>query len=127
MSKRITIPLTDRRPVSISEDEWPLIVRVSGDSCEIRDPARHDQAVEQGQADTYEMEVRQHADGRTLVYGRFDEAQWSESDHPGPSHAGGLVEPGGDVVTEIRNVGDKLYLSQTLIADCIAGLTPQEL
>jgi hypothetical protein len=127
MGKRITIPLTDRRPVSISEDEWPLIVRVSGDSCEIRDPARHDQAVEQGQADTYEMEVRQHADGRALIYGRYDEAQWSESDHPGPSHSGRLVAPGGDVAQEIRHVGSMLYLPETLIADCIAGLTPEDL
>jgi hypothetical protein len=40
--KTRTITLTDRRPVKIVEDEWPIIAKATGDSWSGGDYARHE-------------------------------------------------------------------------------------
>lgn len=62
--KQRTITLTDRRPITIDEDEWPFIVQLerpyeadARPACKPR-PAR-----------LIKLKMRQHADGRVIVYG----------------------------------------------------------
>jgi hypothetical protein len=70
-AKRRTITLTDRPPVTIYEDDWPSIAWA--------EDSWHDGEIEvQANRRTRRwLKVRQHADGRILVYGGFDyESSW---------------------------------------------------
>lgn len=69
-----TITLTDRPPVRIVEEDWPIIAEAYGDSYVGSDYSRHQQARAHGEVDRYTLRVRQHANGRTLVYGVLDAA-----------------------------------------------------
>ena len=120
MSKTRTITLTGRRPVTINEDEWPVIAKASGDNYQGLDPARHVQASTQGELDEYSLRVRQHADGRAIVYGTYTEG-WHSS-HDGLTRAGELVDAGGSIEYVIMSVGETLRVSKQLVADCIADL-----
>ena len=125
MSKQRTITLTGRRPVTINEDEWPEIAKAEGDNYTGLDPARHIQASQQGELDEYTLRVRQHADGRTIVYGTYTEG-WN-GNHEGLNRAGQILEAGGYIEVAIKNVGDTLRVPQQLIADCIADLPAEQL
>jgi hypothetical protein len=124
--KTRTITLTDRRPVTIREDEWPVIARATGDSWGPNgDHARHDQARRQGELDQYALRVRQHADGRAIVYGVLDAASaWTGSED---YRAGEVLSAGADVAAAIRRVGETCHLPDALIRECIADLPAEEL
>jgi hypothetical protein len=126
--KQCTIILTGRRPVLIDEDEWPLIATASGDDCGISDPARYRQAIEQGQADEYSLHVRQHADGRVIVYGTYTESVLG-SGHEGLTHAGYVFTPDEARPVEymIQSAGSDLGVPDQLVADCIADLPAEKL
>jgi hypothetical protein len=122
--------MTGRRPVQVSEDLWPVLASASGDNCSIIDPALHDQAIVQGQADTFWLFVRQHDDGRAIVYGGYNEGEFIESDHDGLDRAGEAivdVDGLGEIVTVIERVGETLGVPAQLIADCIADLPAEEM
>lgn len=65
--KTRTITLTDRAPVKIREEEWPVIATGSADD---------DDAMQVGNAPNREwtrtMRVRRHEDGRVIVYGVYE-------------------------------------------------------
>lgn len=130
--KKLTrITLTDRRPVSVDPEEWPVIAAADGDSYASRDYSRHQQALGQGELDRYRLRVRQHADGRTIIYGVFDAATaWTGSE----DRAGGrLLEPtraGGDsaaIVQAILAVGADCRLPESVIRECVGDLPEEEL
>jgi hypothetical protein len=128
MGKTRTITLTGRRPVTIDEAEWPLIARASGDDYDGNDPARHQQASDQGELDEYSLRVRQHADGRAVVYGTYTEG-WN-TEHDGLTHAGYVVIPDGDppsIEQAVGRVGKDLGVPEQLVADCIADLPAERL
>jgi len=126
MGKQRTITLTGRRPVTIDEDEWPIIAKVSDDNWTgSEDPALHNQAAQQGQLDEYTLRVRQHADGRTIVYGTYTEG-W-HSDHDGLSRAGELLSAGDTIEDALKRVGETLGVPEQLIADAIADLPAERL
>lgn len=145
--KTRTITLTGRPPVKIREDQWPLIARATGDSYR-GDPSRWRQAVSRGEIDTYSLRVRQHADGRTLVYGVLDAAiaAWGQP-AGGESHRGGvlLTPPPADapgrwtwegtiddqpvalviwpeIAQAIQRVGRECGLPDAVIRACLADL-----
>jgi hypothetical protein len=128
-TKTRTITLTDRPPVKIRDDAWPVIAEASGDSYRGGDYARRNQARHQGEVDKYTLKVRQHEDGRTLVYGILDAANaaWG-APAGGEDHRGGeLLEAGADIAAAIRRVGESCDLPDSIIRECIAALPPEEL
>lgn len=152
--KARTITLTGRPPVKIKEDEWPIIASAKGDSYRGNDDyGRHRQALGQGECDEYSLHVRQHADGRTLVYGVLSAAiaAWRQP-AAGESHRGGvLLSPPADgtpgrwiwegtidevpativmwpeIADAIRRVGEECGLPDAVIRECIADLPAEEL
>ena len=58
-TKKITIALSDRRPITIVADEWPQVA-YGEDYSGQRDVQAFDGA---------QIQVRQHKDGRAIVYG----------------------------------------------------------
>ena len=113
-NEKLTITLTGRPPVKIAKDEWPIVA--SGDSwsgggCE-------------AQANrTYKIKVRQHADGRAIVYGVFN-SQWQNEDD---RRGGELLAAGEDIAAAIERVGDDCGITESAIRACIADLPAEEI
>lgn len=149
----LTITLTDRRPVTIRKEDWPVIASAHDDSWRGNDVGRYQQALAQGECDTYRLTVRQHADGRAIVYGVLDAAiaAWHQPAH-GESWRGGellgMARPaandaqgwdryraaGGEtqvsseaLVAAIRRVGESGGLPESIIRACIADLPAETL
>lgn len=128
-TKRRTITLTDRPPVRIVEADWPIIAQAKGDSYRGSDYGRYQQALAQSEVDEYALRVRQHADGRAIVYGVTSAAiaAWGQPAR-GVSWRGGLLlDPGDDLVAAIRRVGFDGALPDSLIEACIADLPAEDL
>lgn len=122
--KKRTITLTNRRPVVVNEDEWPVIAQAKGDSFVGRDYTRRQQALARNEVDTYSLRVRQHADGRCIVYGVFAGSIWTGHDD---CRCGELLDKGADVVAVIRAVGEDCGFPESVIQACIADLPAEEI
>lgn len=123
--KRRTITLTDRAPVRIVENEWAVIA-----SAKDYDNEHEFQANRR-----YNLRVRQHADGRTIVYGTHSTQFQNEQD----AAAGELLTPPSDMQVKeeewcvwdeipaaIKRVAANCHCDQ--IADeCIADLPAEDL
>jgi hypothetical protein len=112
-----TVTLTGKPPVRVREDLWPVIASAR----------RHDGQVECQANHLWHLTVRQHEDGRTLVYG-------SETSGPGGAYrgyeearAGELLDAGADVASAIIRVGTDARCSQAMQDECIGDLPPVDL
>jgi len=123
MSKKMKIELTGRRPVQIVKSEWPVIARGSGDSYGGNDCARHQQALLQGELDEYCIAVRQHADGRSIVYGSLS-AGWSGNQS---WTAGYLLDPDADIPKHIYEVASVCDIPSIVAHECITNLPAEDL
>lgn len=123
MDKKMKIEMTDRRPVQIIKSEWPVIAQGSGDSFGGNDGARHQQALLQGELDEYRITVRQHADGRSIVYGGLS-AGWSGNQS---WTAGYLLNPGADITQYIYKVAGVCSIPHVIAHECITNLPAENL
>lgn len=110
-----TITLTDSAPVTIDDAAWPLIASATG-----RSRVNHGTPIPDYEVDKYSLRVRQHEDGRAIVYGVLDAATaWTGSE----DHRGGYVyDRHVNLASAIRRVGRELGLPEAVIRDCIADL-----
>jgi hypothetical protein len=123
--KKRTITLTGRPPVTLREDLWPVIARADGTSWSGSDYSRFEQARSRGELDEYSIRVRQHADGRTVVYAVFIGATaWTGSED---RRGGELLESGSDLAQVITRVGEDSGLPDRAIRECIADLPAEDL
>jgi hypothetical protein len=127
-TKKRTITMTGRRPVTIREDEWPVIARGS--------ESWHDGQVECQANETIAVaiRVRRHADGRAIVYGSYIYDTAFQGRRGSTARAGHMVKSGGDIATAIRFVADDLRRDghdDRMINDtrdeCISHLPAEEL
>ena len=108
---RLTITLTDRAPVSVDKDTWPIIASAKDWDNQYECQANR----------TWKLVVRQcetYGDGRCLVYGVHTSQFQSEPDLRG----GELVEDIADVPAAIKRVAEYLEFQGRLADDCIADL-----
>ena len=134
MSKQRTITLTDRPPVKISEDNWPLIANASDED--------HDGQVrcQANCVSEWDIRVRQHADGRAIVYATYNyNSNWHGARGYSAKH--GVLLPRecsrDEICRAIKDVasrmaecehdGDDARRWPTLADDCIADLPAEEL
>ena len=107
-----TITLTSRPPVKIRDDQWPIIANDRWWAGEI-----------EVQADRSGwLKVRQHADGRTIVYGGYD-TRW-QGDHE--LRAGELLDKGANVAAAIHRVAESVN-AQRIAESTIAELSAEEI
>ena len=125
MSRNRTITLTGRRPVTVGEDEWPVIASADGDDDTDPNPATHQQTVSRGECDEFTLKVRQHADGRTLVYGVYTEGYGTS--HDGLTRAGELLDCGDGIPEALERVGETLGVPRQIIADAVADLPAERI
>lgn len=97
MARTRTITLTDAPPVTIVEAEWPIVAVGSADGTPDERSAR-----------TRSIRVRQHADGRAIVFGVFRcDTRWIDGACHVTRH-GVVLASGADIVAAIRVVGAML-------------------
>jgi len=115
MNHKRTITLSNQAPVSITDEKWPLIAEGR-----YARSMRNGNLLPEYEYDSHAIRVRQHADGRALVYAIL----WGATVWTGTEGAksGELLEPGEDIVAYIRKVGADCGLSEHAISACIADL-----
>lgn len=111
-AKHRTITLTGRAPVKIREDQWPQIAHGSwGDNAAI--PSQSNRGCD--------IRVRQHADGRAIVYA----TKWSQWQGEREWSGGELLDAGADIPAAVERVGENL--NEEVVRECIADMPAQEL
>ena len=123
-NEKLTITLTGRNPVKITKDEWPIIASATeSPGSFVNGTPRPDYEV-----DTHKIIVRQHADGRCVVYAILDASTaWTgtEGRREGellPSYANPLT-----IANAIRSVGEGCGILDSVIRACVADLPAEEL
>jgi len=116
--KILTITMTDRPPIEIDVDAWPIIAEAND--------SWHDGQVEcqANRKESLSVKVRQHADGRTIVYARYGyDSSWSGE--PSRSVRVGILTSKDNIADAISRIGIMLdgrdiATHQVSIPDCIA-------
>jgi hypothetical protein len=112
-SKRRIITLTNRRPISVIEDEWPIIASITS---------------QEGATYTYSLMVRKHADGRCIAYGTSSRGPSGNGGfRPLPERAGYLLPDDALLERSILDFCTILALPPQTCDDIIASLPPTEL
>jgi hypothetical protein len=135
MGKTRTITLTGRRPVTIDEDQWPVIASSGWDDCDSQYEFQANRRADAG------LKVRRHADGRVIVYGTYRYRTQFQGEDDAFAAAGSLLDAGDDDSNIIAAIGDtrdslSSYDSlpegwqpdwRMLADDCIADLPAEKL
>ncbi|MCC7407408.1 MAG: hypothetical protein IT442_05010 [Phycisphaeraceae bacterium] len=134
MSDTRTITLTGRPPVTIVEGAWPIIA-------DAKDHEYDGQVESQANRESWwECRVRQHADGRTIVYGHYRYTTHYQGER-GYLHRAGVLLPGtphaSDICLAIERVcadlaacehcGDDAARWDEIRAQCISDMPAEEL
>lgn len=125
--KTRTITLTGRPPVRIREDQWPIVAQ--GAYSDARPQATRTVEIW--------LRVRQHTDGRAIVYAGYTYESLWQGEEPLRVRVGDLIGPGDDLVRAIQRVGAELadriagepgaQRLRDVIDACIADLPAEEL
>jgi hypothetical protein len=129
-----TITLSGRSPITIDEDNWPLIASASD--------SEHDGQVEcqANRKSAWGIKVRQHSDGRAIINAFYSYSSTYQSARDYAARRGVLLPAGTTadaICTAIREVagdmaraehnGDDATRWDTLANDCIADMPAEEL
>lgn len=112
-----TVTLTGKPPVRVREDLWPIIAS----------SRRHDGQVECQANHLWHLTVRQHEDGRTIVYGSEDRGNGGVYRGYEAAYAGEMLEPGSDIASAIIRVGEDARCSKAMQDECISDLPAVDL
>jgi len=132
--KKRTITLTDAAPVRINQDDWPVIA-----DGQYHD---HDNQYEFQANRTWRcvIRVRQHTDGRMIVYGVYEYDTQFQGERDCTVRAGEVLESDADPIPALWRTGEALsdaleeagcgeysaHVAQT-VRECIADLPAREL
>jgi hypothetical protein len=98
----LTITLTGRPPVKIQKDDWPVIA-----SAEEREyDGQYD--FQANRTASWKLIVRQHADGRVIVYGIYSYTSKYQGENSRDIRGGELLEKDTDIPEAIRRVAAQL-------------------
>ena len=132
--KQRTITLTGRPPVVIHEDAWPSIAQASTE--------QHDGQVrsQANRKSSWSVRVRQHEDGRAVVYATYFYESAYQGERSISARAGFTLPAGVDDLTicdtikkvcrhiaDLEHHGDDAARWVALEADCIANMPAEEL
>ena len=106
----ITISMSERRPVTIDTSNWPVVARANAWDNQYEFQANH----------VWEIAVREHADGRRIVYCEYDSG-------PGGTHIGFRPIRGGYMIDSRAVLDSSAHEAATIraIRRC-AGLIDRE-
>ena len=116
MGKKLTISLTNRRPVTVDTDVWPLVASAKDWDNQYECQANR----------TWTLLVRQcqtEGDDRCVVYGVYTTNWQNESDKRG----GEIVDDLDSVPAAVKRVAEYLGFEEQLADACIADLPADEI
>jgi len=111
-----TITLTDRAPVEIIDGDWPIIA----------ESRAHDGMIAVQANRRWWMKIRQHADGRVIVYGAYLTQHQGEVDRR-DGEVLAATSRSSTLVATIRQVGQSLGAPSSLVRELIADLPAEPL
>lgn len=131
MADMRTITLTGRPPVTISNDNWPLIASASDKDFD------NQYEFQANRISKWFIGARQHEDGRAIVYATYSySSNWQGARDYAAKH-GVIVDKDGDICRAIESVADDMAAAEcngddgarwkTLAAECIADMPAEEL
>src|SRR6266498_2539445 len=112
-TKSLTITLTGRAPVKIAKAEWPILAEAKWWDNQYESQANR----------TARLVVRQHEDGRAIVYG-ITTSQWQGESG---ARGGELFEAGASISDALYRVAESVGIDQGLVERCIADLPAEDL
>lgn len=126
-----TITLTDRTPVRIEDENWKMIASASDKEFD------NQYEFQANRISKWFIGVRQHADGRAIVYATYSySSNWQGARDYSAKH-GELLAIGADIVRAIKDVAAEMSACEcdgedgmrwtTLADECIADLPAEEL
>jgi hypothetical protein len=117
---KLTITMSERRPLSIAKADWPIIARADW----------HDGKIEFEANNIRVIRVREHADGRRIVYGYQCAGHGDQLAGTRNPEGGFLIDAGDEAEAEtiraIRRIGG-IIDDDALANECIADLPAEEL
>ena len=123
--ERFVITLTDHAPVRISKDKWPILSSVNETLYSDNPDPSANEKIKSG---SVRLIVRQHQDGRAIVYGVHEnDDPLGNADFSYNRRGGELLPARSDLPAVIKRVGTSLGIGEELIQACIAGLPAVDL
>ena len=108
-----TITLTNRPPIRISEADWPVIAKADW----------HDGREYECDANRkYQIRVRQHENGRQIIYATYSTNYQGERDR----RCGLMLDGDQPTVNAINAIAEQIGAPDSLAVDCIASLPPED-
>lgn len=98
----LTITLTGRRPAKIALAEWPILAEGSAKDWD------NQYEFQANRRSDLKIKVRQHADGRAIVYGIYDHDTQFQSESGKTVRAGRLLDAGADIPAAITVLADEM-------------------
>jgi len=118
-TKKIKISMSERRPVEIVAEEWPVIAKA----------VDHDGKVECQANNVWAIKVREHKDGRRLVYGWHEAGGGGQYAEFRPTYGGFLLDSSQgeeETVRSIRRVAGMIK-REDMGSQCVAALPAEEI
>lgn len=125
----LTITLTGRAPVKIDRDEWPVLASAQDD----KNDDRNNIESQANRTWDWRVTVRKHADGRIIVYARYQYDTHYQGESGANYRRGELLESGVDPISAIQRVCadmEKLVddgVFARLAHECIAHLPAEQI
>jgi len=134
MSDKRTITLTGRPPVSISDDNWPLLASASDKDYD------NQYEFQANRISKWFIGVRQHEDGRAIVYATYSYTSRFQGARDFSAKRGVMLDKGSDdaaICRAIENVASDIAAAErygedanrwpNLAAECIADMPAIEI
>lgn len=115
----LTITLTGREPVKIRLADWPIIAEASADNYD----GQYD--FQANRTSKHTIKVRQHSDGRAIVYGFMDYSSKFQGESGFAARGGELLEAGASIPDAIARVGGELEARMPEDDGYSAGVFPR--
>ena len=129
----LVITLTDRPPVKIRKDDWPILAEATDSECD------SEYEFQANRTSKWALRVRQHTDGRAIVYAIYSHDSHFLQERDYHFREGDLLPatPIDELPPAIRRVGTKMAEQEhcgkdgrrwaQIINECIADLPPLEI
>lgn len=126
-SPTLTIILTGRSPVKITKEDWPILAKADASDGEVGWRANRRWS--------WRLAVRQHSDGRAIVYGVYTYSSQYQGERCHDVRGGELVPAYGDIVAAIQRVGEWMQSTSPkdgerfaeVTRECLANLPAEDL
>lgn len=99
---KLTITLTGRKPVTIVKKDWPVVASATEEEWD------NQYKVQANRTAIFKLTVRQHADGRAIVYGVHSYDSQYQGEHGRDVRGGELLEKDADIPVAILRVAAEL-------------------